>query len=84
MPKRKMVDFDINKNLENLDPLQRLDIKEAIIKTHGKMFPCSKSIEYLTQLFKENVEPNFKISCGRCKRRVINFWKQRLENWQMY
>ena len=48
-----MVDFDINKNLESLDTLQRLDIKEAIIKTHGKMFPCGKSIEYLTQLFKE-------------------------------
>ena len=41
-----MVDFDVNKNLENLDKQERLSIKEAIIKTHGKMFPCSKSLEY--------------------------------------
>ena len=79
-----MVDFDVNKNINSLNQTERLNIKEAIIKTHGKLLPCSKSLEYLKELFKENVEPNFEISCGRCKRRIINFWKQRLENWQMY
>ncbi len=79
-----MVDFDVNKNLENLDQEERESIKDAILKTHGKMFPDSVSMAYLTSMFKTNVEPNFKISCGRCKKRIINFWMQRLKNWQMY
>lgn len=74
---------DVNENLRNLDEETRENIKEAVSKTLGKMMPDSKSLDYLIELFKQNVEPNFSISCGKCKRRVITFWRQRLESWKI-
>lgn len=75
--------FDINSNLRNLDQDTRDQIKEDYLKTFGKMRPNSKSLDNLIQLFIQNVEPNFSISCGKCKKRVIGYWGQRLKNWGM-
>jgi len=76
--------MDVNENLRNLDQETRELIKEAVSDTFGKMMPNGKSLKYLVELFKQNVEPNFSISCGKCRKRVINFWMQRLKNWEMY
>jgi len=76
--------MDVNENLRNLDQETRDKIKEAVHNTFGKMIPNSTSLNYLIELFKQNVEPNFSISCGKCRKRVINFWMQRLKNWEMF
>jgi len=76
--------MDVNENLRNLDKETRELIKEAVSNTFGKMIPNGKSLNYLVELFKQNVEPNFSISCGKCRKRVINFWMQRLKNWEMF
>jgi len=76
--------MDVNENLRNLDQETRDKIKEAVHNTFGKMIPNNTSLNYLIELFKQNVEPNFSISCGKCRKRVINFWMQRLKNWGMY
>tara|TARA_Y100000385_G_scaffold55298_1_gene52852 strand:- start:1396 stop:1635 length:240 start_codon:yes stop_codon:yes gene_type:complete len=78
-----MVDFDINENLKNLDQETREKIKDSVNKTFGKMMPDTKSIDYLIDLFIKNIEPNFVPSCGKCRKRVINFWNQRLKSWEM-
>jgi hypothetical protein len=75
--------FDINENLRNLDQETRNKIKEAYLKCFGKMYPDALALDYLIELFQINIEPNFTISCSRCKKRVINFWGQRLKNWGM-
>jgi len=76
--------MDVNENLRNLDQETRDNIKEAVSNTFGKMIPNGKSLSYLVELFKQNVEPNFSISCGKCRKRVVTFWMQRLKNWGMY
>ena len=82
MPVKQMV--DVSENLRNLDQETREKIKEAVLNTFGKMLPNTVSLNYLIELFIENVEPNFIVSCSRCKKRVVTFWMQRLKNWGMY
>jgi hypothetical protein len=79
-----MVDFNINENLNNLDQDTRDQIEEAVGKTYRKLRPCGKSLDILYTQFIKNVEPNFSPKCGKCKKRVVNFWKQRLTNWKRY
>ena len=79
-----MEEFNPNDNLRNLSQETRNEIREAVIKTYAKMMPDTKSLVFLIQLFIENIEPNFTISCGKCKKRVIRFWMQSLKNWGMY
>lgn len=75
--------FNVNENLRNLSQETRDKIKEDYLNTFGKMMPNSKSLNNLVQLFIQNVEPNFIISCSKCKRRVIAYWGQRLKSWEM-
>lgn len=78
-----MVDFDVNENLNNITQEQRDNIKEAINKVLGKMRPDSISLDYLFQMFKDNIDPKFNGRCGKCKKRVIGYWSQRLKSWGM-
>ena len=78
-----MVDFDIDKNLSEIPQEVREDIKTAVDKTYRRMRPCGESQELLFKLFKENIEPNYEPSCGKCRKRVINYWQQRLKTWKM-
>jgi len=78
-----MVDFDVNENLNNITQEQRDNIKEAINKVLGKMRPDSISLDYLFQMFKDNIDPKFDGRCGKCKKRVIGYWSQRLKSWGM-
>lgn len=78
-----MVDFDVNENLNNITQEQRDNIKEAIKKVLGKMRPDSISLDYLFQMFKDNIDPKFDGKCGKCKKRVIGYWSQRLKSWEM-
>jgi len=78
-----MVMFDVNNNIRNIDVETRVKIHEAVSSTYRRMMPNKNSLDFLVQLFIENVDPNFQISCNKCKTRVINFWKQRLEIWKM-
>ncbi len=77
----KMVDFNPEENMQSLDDETKQLIKEAVKKTYSKFMPNSKSLEYLFEKFKELIEPNFKVSCGKCRTRVINFFHQRSKNW---
>jgi len=79
-----MVDFDVNENLNNITQEQRDNIKEAVNKVLGKMRPDSISLDYLFQMFKDNIDPKFDGRCGKCKKRVIGYWSQRLRSWEMY
>jgi len=76
-----MVDFNPEENLRNLSDEDKELIKQAVDNTYGKMFPNGKSLDYLYNQFKILVEPNFKVTCGKCKTRVINFFHQRSKNW---
>ena len=78
-----MVDFDVNENLNNITQEQRDNIKEAVNKVLGKMRPDSISLDYLFQMFKDNIDPKFDGRCGKCKKRVIGYWSQRLKSWGM-
>ena len=78
-----MVDFDVNENLNNITQEQRDNIKEAVNKVLGKMRPDSISLDYLFQMFKDNIDPKFNGRCGKCKKRVIGYWSQRLKSWGM-
>jgi hypothetical protein len=77
----KMVDFNPEENMQSLDDETKQLIKEAVKKTYSKFMPNSKSLEYLFEKFKELIEPNFEVSCGKCRTRVINFFHQRSKNW---
>lgn len=78
-----MVDFDVNENLNNITQEQRDNIKEAVSKVLGKMRPDSISLDYLFQMFKDNIDPKFNGRCGKCKKRVLGYWSQRLRSWGM-
>ena len=78
-----MVDFDVNENLNNITQEQRDNIKEAVNKVLGKMRPDSISLDYLFQMFKDNIDPKFNGRCGKCKKRVLGYWSQRLRSWGM-
>ena len=78
---RKMVDFNPEENMQSLDDETKQLIKEAVKKTYSKFMPNSKSLEYLFEKFKELIEHNFEVSCGKCRTRVINFFHQRSKNW---
>jgi hypothetical protein len=78
-----MVDFDVNENLNNITQEQRDNIKEAVNKVLGKMRPDSISLDYLFQMFKDNIDPKFNGRCGKCKKRVLGYWSQRLKSWEM-
>ena len=78
-----MVDFDVNENLNNITQEQRDNIKEAVNKVLGKMRPDSISLDYLFQMFKDNIDPKFDGRCGKCKKRVLGYWSQRLRSWGM-
>lgn len=78
-----MVDFDVNENLNNITQEQRDNIKEAVNKVLGKMRPDSISLDYLFQMFKDNIDPKFDGRCGKCKKRVLGYWSQRLKSWEM-
>ena len=75
--------FDVNQNLRNLDQETRNQIKEDYLATFGKMMPNTNSLNNLIELFIQNVEPNFSISCQKCKKRVVNYWGKRLKSWSM-
>ena len=77
----KMVDFNPEENMQSLDDQTKQLIKEAVKKTYSKFMPNSKSLEYLYEKFKELIEPNFTMSCGKCRNRVINFFHQRSKSW---
>ena len=79
-----MVEFDVNKNLNSLGEKERWLIKQAVDRTHNKMRPDSESLNYLYSIFKENIDPKFSGTCGRCKRRVTTYWKTRLTSWGMH
>ena len=81
MSSRKMVNFNPEENIKNLDQETKQLIKDAVNKTYAKLIPNSKSLDYLIQKFKELIEPNFQVSCGKCHRRVINFFHQRSKSW---
>ena len=70
----------VHKKVFTTDETKQL-IKEAVKKTYSKFMPNSKSLEYLFEKFKELIEPNFEVSCGKCRTRVINFFHQRSKNW---
>jgi hypothetical protein len=76
-----MVDFNPEENIRNLTEEEKELIKQAVKNTYGKMFPNGKSLDYLYSQFKNLIEPNFTVSCGKCKTRVINFFQQRSKNW---
>lgn len=76
-----MVDFNPEENIKNLDQETKQLIKDAVNKTYSKLMPNSKSLDYLIQKFKELIEPNFQVSCGKCRQRVINFFHQRSKSW---
>jgi hypothetical protein len=79
MPNKQVVD----EKLDSLTQEERQQILEAVLKTKGKMFPDGNSLIYLYDLFKQIVEPNFNGRCGKCRKRVVSYWYQRLENWKM-
>jgi len=74
--------FNVNQNLRDLSEEDWFKIKEAVDKTHAKIIPDSISIKILVEFFIENVEPNFTVSCAKCKKRVINYWKRNASNWK--
>jgi hypothetical protein len=76
-----MVDFNAEHNMQGLSDEEKQLIKDAVSKTLGKMFPNSKALDYLYSEFKRLIEPNFQVTCGKCKTRVINFFHQRSKNW---
>ena len=61
-----------------------LIFKKKNIPQCGKMRPDSISLDYLFQMFKDNIDPKFDGKCGKCKKRVIGYWSQRLKSWEMY
>lgn len=78
-----MVEFNVNENLKNLSEEERSKILDAYLKVFSKMFPDSKSLQYLYGIFTNKIDPTFSGKCSRCKRRVIGYWQQRLKNWKM-
>jgi len=78
-----MVDFDVNKNLNDLSQEQREKIKLAVASTHNKMRPNSEDLQYLYDLFKQNIDQTFQGNCSRCKKRITGYWQLRLKNWGM-
>ena len=74
--------MNVAENIENIPTHTREKIKEAIGKTHAKFMPDSDSLEFLFELFRINVEPTFTGTCGKCKKRVVNYWRLRVENWE--
>lgn len=78
-----MEHFDVNENLKNITQEERDNIKEAINKVLGKMRPDSISLDYLFKMFKDNIDQKFDGRCGKCKKRVIGYWNQRLKSWGM-
>jgi hypothetical protein len=81
MPYKQMVDFNPEENLRNLSDEDKALIKDAVSKTYSKIFPNGKSLDYIYSQFKQLIEPNFEVKCGKCRTRVINFFHQRSKNW---
>ena len=79
-----MVEFNVTDNLNALTQEDRQLIKQAVDRTHNKMRPDSEGLKYLYSIFKENIDPKFNGTCGRCKRRVTTYWKTRLTNWGIH
>ena len=78
-----MVEFDVNENLRNITQEERNKIKESIGNVFGKMIPDSDSLSYLYKMFRDNIDPKFDGKCGKCKKRVVGYWNQRLKSWGM-
>lgn len=72
----------IEENLNNLPQEVKEDILTAFKACYNKMFVSASSYRFLKELFSEYVE-HIDQDCSRCKRRIIAFWKKRLENWKM-
>ena len=65
-----------------LTDLEKERIIEALKKTKNKLSPCSKSLNYLVELFKTHVDANFSIKCGRCRRNLTSFWSSQSGTWK--
>ena len=43
------------------------------------MRPDSISLDYLFQMFKDNIDPKFDGKCGKCKKRVIRLLESEIK-----
>ena len=75
--------MNAEQNLRNLTDEEKELILDAFKGVYGKYMPNSKKLDYLYEEFKRLVDPTFEPKCSRCKRRVIDFWKMKLESWKI-
>lgn len=72
----------IEETLNNLPQEVKEDILKAFKDCYNQLFINQRSYKFLKDLFSEYVE-KIDQDCSRCKRRIIAFWKRRLEIWKM-
>lgn len=76
MPDRKVV----VENLKKLSEEEKEQIRSAFRDVKGKIYVSTKKIRFLNEKFNQVNDSNLKLRCSKCRKRIIDFWKNVIQN----
>ena len=61
---------------------EKQKVIEYLPLVKNRINPDTLALNYLSDLFVQHVDKNFKLSCGRCKRNLCSFWASQITTWK--